>query len=253
MQQLLTNLVLKHPAIAAPQVIIYVSQSMDVVASINAEDKGTLEVLDNFSPQQLLPIKLTPAMNARQVRAWETIEPLVVRTPEIFEASKRRELILARAEQVKTNPDTIRNWMAEYWQRGCTPSALAGVRHKCGRHRTLSSVTAASPKLGRPRTRAPGVGLNVDEKALKYFRVAIAQIFHKNKRITVYQTYLKVLRLYFPEAVRTDEKGKVKVVNIEGIPTYRQFLYWVHKETDEFTTVIAKRGLDFYQKTLRPP
>src|SRR5471030_3483591 len=40
MQQLLTNLVLKHPAIQAPQVIIYVSQSMDVVASINADGKG---------------------------------------------------------------------------------------------------------------------------------------------------------------------------------------------------------------------
>jgi len=270
MLYLLPNIVVKHPQIDVPQVIVYANPSHNVVAAIDAEgigripqfhhygewtemlNAGVLELIDNPYVGRVLPHQLTASMVERQSVIWPAIEPLVKRIPEILVASKRRQMILERAREISVSQDAIRNWMCEYWQRGATPSALLGNRNSCGRHRTSTSITAASPKLGRPRTRALGVGLNVDERALKYFRVAIAQIFHKKKRINIYQTYLKTLRTFLPEAVRTDEKGKVKIINSEAIPTYRQFRYWLHKETDIFTTAIAKCGLDFYQKTLRP-
>ncbi|MCC7682744.1 transposase family protein [Janthinobacterium sp. FW305-128] len=267
---LLPNLAVRHPDIYATQLIVQVYPHLDIVASINAEGRGasirthsyaewttmlntgTLTVIDAPNGAGLFPYKLSGTMRARQERAWAAVAPLVKNTPEIYIMAKRRKMIIERARELGISTDTIRNWIVEYWQGGSTPSALVGKRNSCGRHRTEGSTSPGSTKLGRPRKHTPGVGTNVDERMLKYFRVGIARIFHKQTRISKYETYLKTIQLYLPDAVQADEKGKVKVINSDMIPTYRQFLYWLRKETDEFSTATAKRGMDYYQKTLRP-
>lgn len=276
---LLPNLKVKHPDIEQPQLIVQVYPHFNVVASINASGRGAaiqlhsynewsamfnsgaMTLVDEDETASLLPYTLSEAMEKREAEAWSVIAPLVSAEKQegadlsilpIYLRSKRSKMIAARAEEVGRPVDTVRGWLVEYLQGGSVPSALRGRRHHCGHHRTENSVKSNSKKLGRPRTRALGVGSNVDIQMLQYFRVGIAEIYLRNKRVSIYRTYLKIILFYLPDAVRKDEKGKVKIVDPDGIPTYGQFKYWLKKETDEFNTAIAKRGMDFYLKTMRP-
>ncbi|MEH6435071.1 Mu transposase C-terminal domain-containing protein [Massilia sp. DD77] len=280
------NALIKNTVICLPQNqdtkrILYVSQGNDLIVSIPMRgrrcspgisshcewssmlENGDLEIIND--PTLDLPFShaLTDGMISRKEKAWTTIEPLVKDIPAIFESRYRNNKISIRAVETNCHVDSIRDWLCEYWQMGCTPSALFGKRNNCGapgkikpsRAKTLITPegdTTVEVKRGAPRSKTPGIGMNISEEHRNIIRVATNLFYKKNKKATLKLAYLKMIHHYYRDKITIDSKGKISITHPDEIPTYQQFIYWYKKQNEEYDVVIARKGRTYFEKTLRP-
>jgi hypothetical protein len=146
---------------------------------------------------------------------------------------------------------------------GCTPSALFGKRKNCGAPGKLKPTTVKlatnnegqkteEVKRGTPRSTTPGIGINISEEHRRIIRIATNLFYKKNKKATLKYTYLKMIRQYYADSTRVDEKGKIEIIHPDSVPTYQQFTYWHKKENSEYDLIQAREGKTFFEKTLRP-
>jgi hypothetical protein len=281
MDVFIKNTVVRLSAVEEPRRILYVSVEKDFLVSINLHGRrcspflssygdwmnmlvdGTLEIIED--PYLELPFNhaLTEAMRSRKAKAWATIEPLIRDVPAIFQSSHRNHQIKTRAREVGCHIDSIRDWLNEYWQMGCTPSALFGKRKNCGAPGKLKPTTVKlitnnegekteEVKRGTPRSTTPGIGMNVSEEHRRIIRIATNLFYKKNKKATLKYTYLKMIRQYYADSTHVDENGRIEIVHPDSVPTYRQFTYWHKKENSEYDVIQAREGRTFFEKTLRP-
>lgn len=281
MDALVRNTVFKFSSTDELCRVVYVSSEKDYIVTIvlsgrrrapsihNYEEwtsmiaNGSLDVCED--PQLDLPFNhaLTRSMKSRQTRAWTAIEPLVRDVPAIFQSHYRNHQIAIRAKEVGCHIDSIRDWLNEYWQKGCTPSALFGRRNNCGapgrlkptrtfletdnEHREVSEV-----KRGTPRSKTTGIGLNITEDHRRLIRIATNVFYKKNKKATLKYAYLKMIRQYYPESTRVNENKKIEIIQPDNVPTYQQFIYWHNKENSEYDEIRVREGKLYFEKTLRP-
>lgn len=215
--------------------ILYVSQESDLIVSIPMRgrrcspgvsshcewssmlENGDLEIIED--PTLDLPFShaLTDGMISRKENAWTAIEPLVKDMPAIFESRYRNNKISIRAAETNCHVDSIRGWLCEYWQMGCTPLALLGKRNNCGapgkikpnRSRnfiTSEGDTVVEVKRGAPRSKTPGIGMNISEEHRKIIQVAINLFYKKNKKATLKLAYLKMIRHYYGDKITINSK-----------------------------------------------
>ncbi|WP_229412086.1 MULTISPECIES: transposase family protein [unclassified Massilia] len=225
--------------------------------------EGTLEIIED--PYLDLPFNhaLTDAMRARKAKAWAAIEPLTKDIPAIFQSSHRNQQINSRAREVGCHIDSIRDWLNEYWQMGCTSAALFGKRKNCGAPgkpkpakmkliRADEGEKIEEAKRGVPRSKTPGTGINISEEHRRIIRIATNLFYKKNKKATLMYTYLKMIRQYYSGNTRVNENGKIEIINPDGVPTYQQFTYWHKKENSEYDVIQSREGKTYFEKTLRP-
>ena len=106
-----------------------------------------------------------------QNRAWDAIKDIVVKEPEIYQRNPRGQFIVAVIENTGSTKQTVYRWFRRYWQFGKCKNSLSGRYDLCGGKG--KSRKAGDKKLGAPRTRSPGTGINVDDSIKSIFRVAI--------------------------------------------------------------------------------
>ena len=107
-----------------------------------------------------------------------------------------------------------------------------------------------SIKRGRPRKYKKvveiGEEINITEKDLKIFRIAISKFYNNRKGNFLTTAYELMLKDYYSEEIVYDERGVRKSVLIPpgNRPTIRQFRYWYDKEhkPDIKKTVSSRRG-----------
>ena len=261
--------------------VLYVSQENDLIVSIPMRgrrcspgisshcewssmlENGDLEIIED--PTLDLPFShaLTDGMISRKANAWTAIEPLVKDIPAIFQSRYRNNKISIRAAETHYHVDSIRDWLCEYWQMGCTPSALFGKRNNCGapgkikpsRSRNLITPegdTKVEVKRGAPRSTTPGIGMNISEEHRKIILVATNLFYKKNKKATLKLTYLKMIRQYYRDKITIDNNGRISITHPDDIPTYQQFIYWHKKQNEEYDLVKTRKGKTYFEKTLRP-
>jgi hypothetical protein len=281
MNALIKNTVIRLSQNQDTKRILYVSQENDLIVSISMRgrrcspgisshcewssmlENGDLEIIED--PTLDLPFShaLTDGMISRKENAWTAIEPLVKDIPAIFESRYRNNKISIRAAETNCHVDSIRDWLCEYWQMGCTPSALFGKRNNCGapgkikpsRSRNLITPqgdTTVEVKRGAPRSKTPGVGMNISGEHRKIIRVATNLFYKRNKKATLKLAYLKMIRHYYRDKIIIDSKGRISITHPDDIPTYQQFIYWHKKQNDEYDVVKIRKGKTYFEKTLRP-
>jgi hypothetical protein len=279
MDSLIKNMVVRLMASGKKSRVIYVERNIIVHISLQGRRcspvtsryddwlamlyDGSLEIIED--PYISVPFNhaLSEAMRSRKTRAWEAIGPLVRDIPGIFHPKIRHTRMTSRALEVNCHVDSIRDWLTEYWQMGCTPSALFGKRKNCGAPgrskiseiRTVAAADkcgSAEVKRGAPRSKTPGLGMNISEEDKKLIVAASNLFYKKNKKATLMYAYHKMLRQFYPNSVSLNEKGKMEIVCRDLIPSYQQFLYWHRKVNPEFDLIQARRGKTFFEKTLRP-
>jgi len=280
MDAFVRNTVVRLPTVAVPRRVLYVSVENDFLVSIPLHGRrcaptlssygdwmsmlsdGTLEIIED--PHLELPFNhaLTEAMKSRKAKAWAIIEPLTKDVPAIFQSNYRNHQIKARAREAGCHIDSIRDWLNEYWQMGCTSSALFGKRKNCGAPGKLKPTIkldtnnvgkkVAEVKRGKPRSTTPGIGMNISEEDRRIIRIATNLFYKKNKKATLKYTYLKMIRQYYPDSTQVDVNGKIQIIRPEIVPTYQQFTYWHKKENSEYDVIQAREGKTFFEKTLRP-
>lgn len=281
MDAFLKNTVARLSAVEESRRILYVSVENDLLVSITLRGRrcsptlskhsewmsmladGTIEIIED--PYLDLPFNhaLTDTMRSRKAKAWAAIEPLTKDVPAIFQSGHRNQQIKTRATEIGCHIDSIRDWLNEYWQMGCTPSALFGKRKNCGAPGKLKPTTAKlisnnegekseEVKRGTPRSITPGIGINISEEHRRIIRIAANLFYKKNKKATLKYTYLKMIRQYYADSTRVDESGKIEIIHPDSVPTYQQFMYWHKKGNSEYDVIQAREGKTFFEKTLRP-
>ena len=281
MNALFKNTVIRLEGVSGSQRILYISIEQNLIVSISLHGRrcspssssyndclsmlaaGELEIVEDQDLDLPFDHALTNSMRSRKEKAWTTIEPLVKDIPAIFQSRYRNIQIATRAAQVECHVDTIRDWLCEYWRRGCTPSGLFGRRNNCGapgkskstKPNTISTSVGTVKqnfKRGVPRSTTPGIGLNVSEEIRKTIQIATNLFYKKNKKATLRYAYLKMLLHYYSDSISVSPKGKITITQPDHIPTYQQFIYWHKKENDEYDEIQARKGKTFFEKTLRP-
>lgn len=281
MDVLIRNTVFKFTFTGELRRVLYVSREKEYIVtivlsgrrrspSIHKYDEwvsmianGSLEVCED--PYLDLPFihALTGSMKPRQAKAWAAIEPLVRDVPAIFQSHYRNHQIAIRAKEAGCHIDSIRDWLNEYWQKGCTPSVLLGKRNNCGAPGRLKPTRTMlgtdndqhhilEVKRGAPRSITAGVGLNISEEHRRLIRIATNVFYKKNKKATLRYAYLKMIRQYYPGSIRINENKKIEIVSPDTVPTYQQFIYWHNKENSEYDEIRAREGKLYFEKTLRP-
>ena len=169
--------------------VLWVSPSADALVAIDVDAKlgvpqwvkrsaweqlreeGHLEIVVD-DPFIRLPVEeaLSQSSRNRRDRAWSCIYPLVCDEPGVYASDTRAKMIASAAERHQVHPDTVRNWLLNYWKRGMTRNALLGDWDKCGG--AGKDKAAGAAKRGRSRSISPGMGMNADEAVMPPFSTA---------------------------------------------------------------------------------
>ena len=67
-----------------------------------------------------------------QNRAWEAIEDIVTREPEIYQRKTRGQLLTNVLSDSGATKQTVYRWLRRYWQGGKCKNALSGRFNLCG-------------------------------------------------------------------------------------------------------------------------
>jgi len=182
--------------------------------------------------QELLPAKHLQL----RARAWEIIEPLVAREPDIYEARLRGQMIAQATAAHGVSHPTIYRYLRRYWQRGQTPNALLPDYGNSGGKGKVRQASAGV-KRGRPRKNGgdDGPGLNADEEIRRTFRVATAHYAAGHNKFSRLGAYQQMLADFFVERRIDAESGRVLTTPLSQkmeLPTFGQFNYWLDHDDD---------------------
>lgn len=182
-------------------------------------------------------------------QAWQIIKEMVRDEPGIYEKSIRTAHIKKANEIFKVSYPTVRKYLYKYWQRGKTINALLPDYQNSGARGKERS--AGPKKRGRPPKYA-AVGVNVDDKTKKLFRVALEKYYltYKENRLT--DAYKMMVKEFYAKDIYY-ESGIEKVIiqDEDKIPSIRQFRYWYEKEYTVPESLNARKGRKKYNKDHR--
>ena len=186
-----------------------------------------------------------PGSRAEEVqkRAWEAIKDIVIKEPEIYQRATRGPLLSTVLERTGSTKQTVYRWFRRYWQLGKCKNAVSGRYHLCGgagKPKTLSDK-----KMGAPRTRMQGTGINVDDQVKALFRVAIDKCLLHEGEYELDYAYNQVL-------IAFGVSLPCKPEDLINVPTERQFRYFYAKEYSPIEITKKRKGEINYQKDFRP-
>lgn len=178
-----------------------------------------------------------------QTRAWEAIENAISKEPDIYIRAGRGPLLSEIIENTGSTKQTVYRWFRRYWQFGMCKNALSGRYDLCGGQG--KSKTLREKKIGAPRTRTPGTGINVDEQIKALFRVAIEKCLLHEGEYEFSYAYNQVL-------IAFGVPLPCKPENLLSVPTERQLRYFYEKEYSPIEITKKRKGEINYQKDYRP-
>ena len=184
-------------------------------------------------------------------KAWSIIASLVTpeREPFIYYREERWTLITQVAQQNQVTEKTVYKYLRKYWQRGKNRNALLPDYHKSGgRGKPRKS---GEKKRGRPRKYASdpqiGVGVNIDEREQKIFRICINRYYHNRKQNSLETAYrLMIKEFYTEDFIYEDGIQKPILIPPGQRPSLAQFRYWYQQEFDIEKTLTARKGAKRY-------
>lgn len=178
-----------------------------------------------------------------QNRAWEAIEDIVTREPEIYQRKTRGQLLTNVLSDSGATKQTVYRWLRRYWQGGKCKNALSGRFNLCGGPGKTKKL--GDKKIGAPRTRTDGVGVNTDDSIKAIFRVAIEKcLLNKNKYEFDYAYNQVLIAFGVPIPCKPE--------HLLDVPTERQFKYFYEKEFTSIEVTRRREGEINYAKDHRP-
>jgi len=133
---------------------------------------GTMEceTLDPFA-KVIFEAEISEQSRQFREQIWTFMESIVLCEPQIYEKSKRSDLVSEKAEDTGKQTKTIHRYLKQYWLYGKSKNAYLPNYDKSGGKGKARPANADGAKRGRPRKYSDGVGKNIDEetKLIKIF------------------------------------------------------------------------------------
>ncbi|MEW5756895.1 MAG: Mu transposase C-terminal domain-containing protein [Pseudomonadota bacterium] len=234
-------------AMALPEIIHY-EALVDEIAS------GAVKLIDDPKlPRLLSDEALSDAERKVRDRAWNCIQPLVEKIPDIFRPKARSVLVAARMVEMHVSRQAIYGWLRRYWMRGMIPAALVADYAHCGAKGVAR--LGGDKKRGRPRSLSTGRGVNIDYDTLRIMRTAWAKYMANQTRGSLRRAYNWMLMHGFPDDVvvitRVSQQVTVKIINPERLPSFDQFEYHFKKENNLAARKLSKHGARKFEQLFR--
>lgn len=179
--------------------------------------------------------KLSTLQISKRDLDWEVITKYWVNNKEELLEKKSRNIMFEKiSQEVGMSIPKVKKLFSRYWQRGMNKNALlpdyinSGGK---GKERKLADI-----KVGR-RKRADYQGeivegINTTEEVKKHFQIAINKYYRSNKKISIKETYMLLLKDFYSDSYYENNELKHKVWDKARIPTYYQFYYWFKRDED---------------------
>jgi hypothetical protein len=181
--------------------------------------------------------ELTEAARVRRDANYELIEHIVSYEWALFDRLRRAKLVTERVRETKKARTTIDDLLRKYLHGGMCRSALTPAFRNCGAPGVASVVVPGGPKRGpKPPEGAPP-GVAVTPEMRRFFCRGIDLSYAREKRHDLTSAYHLCMRRFFmreEKDLATGARHHVLVAPYDqlGLPTERQFRYWVAKDID---------------------
>ena len=199
----------------------------------------------SFAPDVWRPVKNGEAgETALRLRdkAWELIRDAVTNEPDIYDAKKRRTILLGIEEATGTKVPNLYKYIGKYWRYGKIPDALLPDYSACGKRR--DPYKESSKRAGRPKV--PGAaGKKLESKDLRNFRKAFTKYYLGEEKLSLEKTYIRMVGDFY--TVKDKDGNSVAPMDPDEVPSRQQFLYWHRKNRDTLEEVLSRDGERSYQ------
>ncbi|MCU7799206.1 MAG: Mu transposase C-terminal domain-containing protein [gamma proteobacterium symbiont of Lucinoma myriamae] len=179
-----------------------------------------------------------------QKKAWNAIKDVVNLQPDIYKRKERGIIVNEAFKCHGITKQTYYRYLRRYWQFGNCQNALSANYDKCGS--AGEQRKAGKAKRGRPRTRTPGIGVNVDDNIRKFFRVAIEKSYLKKGKYEFTYAFNQMLIAFGIDPLKKDP------IAIAEAPTEMQFNYFFKQEYSPIEVTKRREGDVNYLKDFRP-
>ncbi|MET3698388.1 Mu transposase-like protein [Bacillus oleivorans] len=180
-------------------------------------------------------------------RTWLYIKELVNAKPSIFDAKKRKILIMeAMTKHNIGSHHTFYKNLRKYWQRGMVKDCLFPDY-------SLTEVAINyKKKTGRPKKNGKK-GIVITEEIKNQFEKSVKKYYLSQKKPSLRYAFKRMLADYYIKLRYFDEDGNEKLVlkPEEERPTFRQFEYWFKKEFDSDEVTIGRIGKNKFEQNFR--
>ena len=220
--------------------------------SSNVPQEVALEALSDgiekgrysFAPDIWRPVRSGEAgETALRLRdkAWALIQDAVTDEPAIYDAKKRRKILLGIEEKTGTKVPNLYKYLGKYWRYAKVPDALLSDYSPCGKTRDPFKDSAERP--GRPKI--PGAaGKKLSAKDLRNFRAAFTRYYLGKEKLSLEKTYLRLVGAYY--TVKDKEGNTVAPMDPDEIPSRQQFLYWHRTNRDTLEESLSRNSQRAY-------
>ena len=176
---------------------------------------------------------------------WNIVKDLVGNEPEIYDKGLRGNLIAAKVKASGISKVTLYQYLKRYWKRGKTKNAFLSDYQNCGGKGKIRKL--GGRKTGRPSKYGNTSGKNANESIKQIFEKAVKKYYHTRQEYTFKSAYELMVKEYYTKPVK-QPNGTVRneLLDINEIPTLRQFRYWYSKKYGPKEKLIARKGQKQY-------
>ena len=201
---------------------------------------------------------IKPKHRERRDSAWEKIASLVTGADceRIFFSKARGSLVKAASAQHKISVVTLYFYLRRYWQGGQIVNALLPLFENCGGKGNLRR--SGRKKRGRKnnitKRSNKRVGVNVTGSVLKRFKLGYQKFYNNSDGLSLADAFEETINQFFNKGYKKVDGEYVPILPpADKLPTYQQFRYWYKRTCEPKKAVIARAGIENYNKIYRPP
>lgn len=166
---------------------------------------------------------------------WDIILKYWVNNKEELLEKKSRNMMFEKiSKETGLSVPKVKKLFSRYWQRGMNKNALlpdyinSGAK---GKERKLTQNKVGRPKKADYQGEI-SEGINITEEVKKHLQIAINRYYRNNKKLSLKEAYMLMLRDFYSDRYVENDEVKHKVWDKGRIPTYNQFYYWFKRNED---------------------
>lgn len=166
---------------------------------------------------------------------WDIILKYWVNNKEELLEKKSRNMMFEKiSKETGLSVPKVKKLFSRYWQRGMNKNALlpdyinSGAK---GKERKLTQNKVGRPKKADYQGEI-SEGINITKEVKKHLQIAINRYYRNNKKLSLKEAYMLMLRDFYSDRYVENDKVKHKVWDKGRIPTYNQFYYWFKRNED---------------------
>lgn len=195
-------------------------------------------------------IKISDKQKDVRNKKWDIVKYIWEDNKMEFLNKKSRSTIIKNAAiMFKCNEYYVRRTLTAFLQKGMSKNSLLLEYNNCGGRGKIRK--SSGNKRGRKRANEQDgeiiEGININEVNANIINASRISFYLKSQKKSLAEAYRYMLRKFYSDKYIEDGIEKIMVWDKNRIPTYRQFVYWVHYFESEKENVVKRESKKYYE------